>query len=79
LERERRERLLSTQPPSSLLLTQPAMSTPTDQAPITSLLTDTVKSTVGSIASTVQPGESELAKWRRTFDHFAGVEVDGRK
>lgn len=35
-----------------------------------------IKSTAGSL---VKPGESELARWKRTFDKFAGQEVDGTK
>lgn len=40
-------------------------------------------STIGAITSTagslIKPGESELQKWKRTFDKNAGVEVDGEK
>ncbi|WWC58629.1 uncharacterized protein I303_101173 [Kwoniella dejecticola CBS 10117] len=48
------------------------------QGPISSL-SSTIKSTAGSIASTVKPAENELARWRRTFDRFAKEEVEGKK
>ncbi|WWC86396.1 uncharacterized protein L201_001272 [Kwoniella dendrophila CBS 6074] len=46
---------------------------------ISSKITDTVKSTAGSIVSTVKPAENELARWRRTFDKFAKEDVEGKK
>ncbi|OCF41845.1 solute carrier family 25 (mitochondrial aspartate/glutamate transporter), member 12/13 [Kwoniella heveanensis CBS 569] len=49
------------------------------QEPIGSRLTSTIKSTAGSLASTVKPAENELARWRRTFDKFAKEEIDGKK
>lgn len=33
----------------------------------------------GAVKSTIVPGESELAKWKRTFESFAKVEIDGKK
>ncbi|WVR06016.1 hypothetical protein IAU60_003044 [Kwoniella sp. DSM 27419] len=48
------------------------------QEPLGSRLTSTIKTTAGSLASTVKPAESELARWRRTFDRYA-QEVDGKK
>jgi len=35
-----------------------------------------IKSTADAL---IQPGQSELAKWKKTFDKFAGEEVDGKK
>ncbi|WVF70310.1 hypothetical protein IAT40_005099 [Kwoniella sp. CBS 6097] len=49
------------------------------QEPIGSRLTSTIKSTAGSLASTVKPAENELARWRRTFDKFAKEQGDGKK
>lgn len=46
-------------------------STETEQKPLTSRLTDTLKSTVPS-------QESEITRWRRTFDRHA-KESDGSK
>lgn len=31
------------------------------------------------LASLTAPAESELNRWKRTFDKHAGVEVDGKK
>ncbi|KAK1926724.1 putative mitochondrial inner membrane protein [Papiliotrema laurentii] len=49
------------------------------QSPIASRLSSTVQKTAGAISSAVQPAENELARWRKTFDKFATVEVDGKK
>ncbi|OCF54221.1 solute carrier family 25 (mitochondrial aspartate/glutamate transporter), member 12/13 [Kwoniella mangroviensis CBS 10435] len=49
------------------------------QAPLTSRLSSTIKSTAGSLASSVKPAENELARWRRTFDRFAKEEIEGKK
>ncbi|WVQ82660.1 hypothetical protein IAT38_004792 [Cryptococcus sp. DSM 104549] len=49
------------------------------QEPLGSRLTSTIKSTAGSLASTVKPAENELARWRRTFDKFATSQADGKK
>jgi solute carrier family 25 aspartate/glutamate transporter 12/13 len=35
-----------------------------------------IKSTTNAL---IQPAQSELTRWKRTFDKFASVEVDGTK
>ncbi|WWD17747.1 hypothetical protein CI109_102188 [Kwoniella shandongensis] len=56
------------------------MSAPADaQGPLSSRLSATIKSTADTLASTVKPAESELARWRRTFEKFASEEVEGKK
>lgn len=48
-----------------------------DEAPpISSRLTQSIKSTV---TSSLPAAESELNRWRRTFDRFAQEEKDGKK
>ncbi|KAL0252547.1 hypothetical protein I308_101939 [Cryptococcus tetragattii IND107] len=49
------------------------------QEPLGSRLSSTLKATAGSLTSSVKPAESELVRWRRTFDKFAKEEVDGQK
>ncbi|AAW42258.1 mitochondrial inner membrane protein, putative [Cryptococcus deneoformans JEC21] len=49
------------------------------QEPLSSRLSSTLKATAGSLTSSVKPAESELGRWRRTFDKFAKEEVDGQK
>lgn len=49
------------------------------QEPLSSRLSSTLKATAGSLTSSVKPAESELARWRRTFDRFAKEEIDGQK
>ncbi|XAO23161.1 hypothetical protein I312_101939 [Cryptococcus bacillisporus CA1280] len=49
------------------------------QEPLGSRLSSTIKATAGSLTSSVKPAESELVRWRRTFDKFAKEEVDGQK
>ena len=46
---------------------------------ITSKVASTIKSATGTIASSVKPADSELTRWRRTFESCAKVEVDGKK
>lgn len=48
------------------------MSNESEQKPLTARLTDTLKSTVTN-------PESEIARWRRTFDRHAKDAADGVK
>jgi solute carrier family 25 aspartate/glutamate transporter 12/13 len=50
-----------------------------ESTPLSSRLTDSIKSTAGSLVSSVQPAENELTRWRRTFERFAKEERDGKK
>jgi len=45
------------------------------QQPISSVLSSTLSKT----ASIIQPADSELTRWRKTFDKFATEEVEGKK
>ncbi|GFZ43677.1 Aspartate-glutamate carrier 1 [Saitozyma sp. JCM 24511] len=47
--------------------------------PLASRLTESIRSTAGSLVSSVQPAENELTRWRRTFDKFAKEEREGKK
>jgi len=49
------------------------------QEPIGSTLTSSLKKTADSLTAVVQPAENELTRWRKTFDKFAGVEIEGKK
>ena len=62
------------------------MSSPTDpQTPLPSTggaaagAAGGLKKLVSATTSLVQPGESEIQRWRRTFERFAVEEVDGKK
>ncbi|ORX36058.1 putative mitochondrial inner membrane protein [Kockovaella imperatae] len=50
----------------------------TSGSPVSSRLTDTIKSTTSTLSNVVKPAESELTRWRRTFDKFA-KDVNGVK
>ncbi|KAL7424767.1 mitochondrial aspartate-glutamate transporter agc1 [Cryptotrichosporon argae] len=52
------------------------MASSGDTGGAVSRLTGAVKSTADSL---VKPGESELVRWKRTFERFAREEVDGKK
>lgn len=49
------------------------------QAPVGSTLSSSIKKTADSLSSVVQPAESELTRWRKTFDKSADVEIEGKK